>query len=110
MTKHMKSKPLFNQQQALEIANDDQQIVEHLRTMFLQSLPEQLQIAKQLYQNRQTKQLQQHLHQLLGSAKVCAAEPLADAIIKLKQQLEQQTQQLEWQDFKQQIKQLMALL
>lgn len=95
----MKLEQLFDTQQALEVANHDQQIVDKLRSMFLQTLPEQLQAAKQQYQNQQIDRLQEQLHQLLGSARVCAATALIKAIIELKQQLKQGSSTTAWQAF-----------
>ncbi|MCB1582246.1 MAG: response regulator [Marinicella sp.] len=76
----------FNHQQALEISHKDETIVLHLRQLFITQLKEFLPVIEQLYSEHQFNELQEKLHQLLGSAKICAADHVVEqtALFKIK--------------------------
>lgn len=75
---------VFNHQKALEISHQDEAIVHHLRKLFISQLSEFKVQILHLYQNQQIDLLQEKLHQLLGSARICAAENVATQIEHLK--------------------------
>jgi CheY-like chemotaxis protein len=74
--------PWFDDQQALQVSHNDAGIVNKLRALLQQELPVRAEHIKQLYRQKQYTELADSLHQLLGSARICAAS-------RLTQQLEQ---------------------
>ncbi len=71
---------IFDEQQALAIAHQDHEIVNHLRALLAADLPAQLASIKQLQQQQDWQELDEQLHRLLGSVKVCAAISLEHCI------------------------------
>ncbi len=77
----------FNHHKALEISHHDEDIVLHLRQLFMEQLKAFKSDVMRLFAEQEFDLLQDKLHQLLGSAKICAAEQIITQTIKLKQQL-----------------------
>lgn len=80
----------FDHQQALEISHNDLEIVTKLRAMLVIQLSEDWQQIENLYNQKQWQSLNDYLHKVLGSAKVCAAMPLIHCIEQLKINIVQQ--------------------
>jgi len=87
---HLPEPPWFDDQQAMDISHQDVAIVHKLRDMLKQDLPAQITLISDLFKGQQKAELQDVLHQLLGSARVCAASRLTQATEALKKALEQQ--------------------
>lgn len=64
---------IFDEQQALAIAHQDPNIVNHLRGLLAADLPSQLTKIEHLQQQQEWQKLDDQLHHLLGSVRVCAA-------------------------------------
>lgn len=71
---------IFDEQQALAVSHQDREIVAHLRHLLVAELPQQLAYIKQLQHRQEWEQLDQQIHRLLGSARVCAAVNLEQSI------------------------------
>lgn len=84
---------LFNQTKALEASHNDEEVMMKLRGLLIQVLPDQLDQAIHLWQEKDSQALQTLLHHILGGAKVCAAERLIETIVLLKDELKNQNQQ-----------------
>lgn len=84
--------PLFNQAKALEACHNDKEIMMKLRGLLIQALPGQLEQATCLWRKQQATALQNHLHHILGGAKVCAADRLVETISQLKDELKNANQ------------------
>jgi two-component system sensor histidine kinase BarA len=82
---------VFNHQKALEVSHQDEEIVMHLRSMFIDQLSEQKTELISLYENKNFDSLQEKLHQLLGSAKICAADAISKDIETLKSEIQNET-------------------
>jgi two-component system sensor histidine kinase BarA len=80
---------LFNHEKALSVSHQDEHIVLHLRKLFVAGLKQNKLSISKLYEQQQTIQLNHELHQLLGSATICAAEELVKKIIEFKGDLNQ---------------------
>ncbi|MFC3195633.1 response regulator [Marinicella sediminis] len=80
--------PWFDEQLALSISHQDSHIVSKLRTLMKNDLPAQTLKIKQLFEEAQYNDLQDCLHQLLGSARICAACRLVNAIEQFRSRLE----------------------
>lgn len=80
----------FDQQQALEISHNDIGIVAKLRAMLVAQLNDDWQQIEHLYNQKDWQSLNDYLHKVLGSAKVCAAKPLTYHIEQLKNNVAQQ--------------------
>ena len=87
---HLPDLPWFDNQQAMEISHQDADIVYKLRDMLQHDLPTQADIIKKLFAQHNETELQDVLHQLLGSARVCAASRLTRATEALKTSLHEQ--------------------
>lgn len=79
--------PAFNHQKALEISHHDENIVMHLRSLLIKQLIDCHHEITDLFAQGQFELLQDKLHQLLGSAKICAADSLSENITAFKQSL-----------------------
>ena len=80
---------LFNHEKALTVSHHDEHIVLHLRKLFVSGLQQNKQTISKLYRQQEIDQLHHELHQLLGSATICAAEELVEKIIEFKGDLDQ---------------------
>ncbi len=92
------SKNLFNEKKALAAARDDHQIMMQLQNMFIEQLPKQIAQANTLIEKQQVEQLDSHLHQLLGSAKLCAADQLVTLLETYKKQISYKNNRLSTKD------------
>lgn len=90
--KYTISTKVFNHQKALEISHHDEKIVSHLRNLFIKQLNELKFELRTLYENEALESLQEKLHQLLGSAKICAAEAITHDITLLKLAIKNNTE------------------
>jgi two-component system sensor histidine kinase BarA len=87
---HLPDVPWFDDQLAMDISHQDADIVHKLRDMLKQDLPVQSTAIHALFAEHKKSELQDVLHQLLGSARVCAASRLIQATEALKLSLDQQ--------------------
>lgn len=78
---------VFNHQQALQVSNQDDEIVQKLRGLLLDQLPIEQDNIEQAYADQNWVLMDELLHKLLGSAKICAAELLFNTIQSVKKQL-----------------------
>jgi len=74
----------FDEQLALQISHQDPHIVQKLRQLLIQQLPDDWLNIKQLYSSENWIELSAYLHKTLGSAKTCAALLLEQHIEQLK--------------------------
>ncbi|TDR18311.1 response regulator [Marinicella litoralis] len=70
----------FNHEKALKISHDNAEIVKHLRKLFVTQLNQVKTELISLYTTQNHDELEDALHKLLGSAKICAAELLIERI------------------------------
>jgi len=80
---------IIDEQQALAIAHQDPHIANQLRTLLSADLPTQLTIIEQLHRNQDWQKLDDQLHYLLGSVRVCAAISLEQCIVNYRLQIAQ---------------------
>ncbi len=64
---------VFNHQLALQVSHNDQDIVLKLRSLLIEQLPSEKQKLEQYFEFKEWDKLDDQLHKILGSAKVCAA-------------------------------------
>lgn len=84
IARYTKKTEYFNHQMALKISHNDENIVLHLRKIFTEQLTQvKRDITKQYAQN-DFNMMDESLHKLLGSAKICAAEEMVKNILELK--------------------------
>lgn len=74
----------FDEQLAMQISHQDSHIVQKLRQLLVQQLPDAWQKIERLYQQEDWPTLNDHLHKLLGSAKICAASMLIQRLEQFK--------------------------
>lgn len=79
----------FNEQHALAAANNNPAIMNQLRRMFQEQLPQQMNQANALISQNNAESLHDLLHQILGSAQMCAASPLIESIKQYKNHIKQ---------------------
>ncbi len=84
INKYLNIAPCFDQDAALKISHNDVSIVNRLRSLLIEQLPNDKVAVEQLHQAGQFNQLDALLHKMLGSAKVCAAALLISKIQTLK--------------------------
>ncbi|MCX7544782.1 response regulator [Marinicella gelatinilytica] len=82
-----KQKTLFDESKALSISHEDSKIVRRLRTLFIEELPSEIIAIEHLHQSASWLELDNQLHHLLGSTRVCAAVTLAEKIDNYRQHL-----------------------
>ncbi|MCX7554145.1 response regulator [Marinicella sp. S1101] len=83
LNQHLNNEQVFDHQQALKVSHFDEEIVQKLRTLLLDQLPqEQLKIST-AYEQKDWQKMNQLLHQLLGSSKICGARMLSTKITEL---------------------------
>jgi len=75
---------LFNHKQALKISHHDERIVLHLRKLFIEQLDQVRNELLAQYSSCDFVTLNESLHQLLGSAKICAADQMVKEILAFK--------------------------
>ncbi len=80
----------FDESVALQISHQDSNIVNKLRQLLVNQLPDDWQQIEQLYNDEDWSALSDSLHKLLGSAKICAATLLIHQIEPLKTSVELQ--------------------
>ena len=84
ITKHLNEPLSFDHELALKISHNDEQIVAKLRIMLINQLPDDWQHIEQFKNTQDWSKLNNYLHKMLGSAKVCAATLLIKRIEALK--------------------------
>ncbi len=87
IARHSQRLHYFNHELALQISHDDEEIVQHLRKIFTEQLNQVNHDLTELYAKNDYAKLNQSLHKLLGSAKICAAEQMVDEILDFKENL-----------------------
>jgi len=81
----------FDENQALAISHHDSAIVQKLRSLFIDELPQEIKKIEQLHRAELWHDLEHQLHYLHGSARVCAAVTLCQCIKKYRQYLSDQS-------------------
>lgn len=89
MAQHVQQAVLFNEYKSLAAANNNPMIASQLKQMFLEQLPDQINQARILQAAGDTGALQDHWHQVMGGAQLCAAESFVDAVVDMKKHLQQ---------------------
>jgi len=85
----------FEESLALQISHQDSSIVNKLRKLLVDQLPEDWQHIERLYNEKKWAATGDNLHKLLGSAKICAATLLIQYIEKLKISVDLQQRDVE---------------
>ncbi len=87
LTQHAQEPSLFNKEKSLATANNNPVIASQLKQLFLEKLSDQIEQAKTLQSAGELESLQDHWHQVLGGAQMCAAESFVTAVVEMKQLL-----------------------
>ncbi len=77
----------FDEDQALAISHHDREIVQKLRSLFVKKLPEEIKEIEQLHKAELWQDLENKLHYLQGSARVCAATTMCENLKQYRQHL-----------------------
>ncbi len=77
----------FNEKQALAISHQDAAIVQKLRALFIEKLPQEVEKIEHLHRAELWQDLDGQLHYLQGSAQVCAATIISRHIKNYRQHL-----------------------
>lgn len=101
LTDRTKDLVIFDEKSALKISHEDQNIVKKLRKLLIQQLADEWQQINYLFNNQNWSDLDNILHKLLGSARICAASLLINHIKKIKTQIKNNQQnQIDLQQLK----------
>lgn len=87
LNQHLRNGLVFDHQQALLVSHFDEEIVQKLRTLLIQQLPQEQLKINNAYEQNDWGQLSQLLHQLLGSAKICGAIMLSEQLSAIQDHL-----------------------
>lgn len=94
LTTYLPEKPFddnyFDEELALQISHNDNHIVLKLRSLLIKQLPNDWLEIEHLYSNKDWSALDNSLHKLLGSAKICAASLMINHIKELKMRIKDQ--------------------
>ncbi|MCW8869906.1 MAG: response regulator [Proteobacteria bacterium] len=77
----------FDEERALAISHHDKEIVNKLRALFINELAVEIKTIEHLHHSGLRQELDNQLHHLQGSARVCAAEDFCQHIKYYRQQL-----------------------
>ncbi len=87
LSKYLDTELIFDHQEALQVSHYDEKIVQKLRALLLNQLPNDLLNLQKVFVDEDWQKMDDMLHKLMGSAKVCAASLLINAIKAAKKQL-----------------------